>query len=143
MQMFSISFVHVQIQEVSPFTFEFKKIFHLNLYHFFEPKSAILQYSVYSLQALHTLVRNRLDREQKNDWIKAFGYRGQGSTKLRARDIDGIFEKGAPLLSEVPSPNSIDFLQDVVDVVNKAIVSEGGLVNYPSHIQPKEVHIVE
>lgn len=98
-------------------------------------------------KALHTLVGDRLDREQKNDWIKAFGYRGQGSAKLRARDIDGIFEKGAPLLSEVPSPNSIDFLPDVVDVVNTAIVSMGGFVDSPSHIQPikknTEVHIAE
>jgi signal recognition particle receptor subunit beta len=87
-------------------------------------------------KALHTLVKDRLDREQKNNWMKAFGHRGQGSTKLRSQDIEGIFEKGAPLLSEVPSPNSIDFLPDVVEVVNKAIDYEGGLVNYPSNIQP-------
>ena len=96
-------------------------------------------------KALHTLARDRLDREQKNEWIKAFGYRGQGSAKLRARDIDGIFEKGAPLLSEVPSANSIDFLPDVVDVINTAIVSVGGLIDSPSHIQTSkkntEVHI--
>ena len=86
--------------------------------------------------ALYILVKERLDKKQKNDWNKAFGYRGQGSTKLRAQEIEGIFEKGAPLLSEVPSTSSIDFLPDVVDIVNTAIVSEGGLVNYPSHIQP-------
>ena len=60
--------------------------------------------------ALHTLAKDRLDNEQKNDWIKAFEHRGQGSTKLRAKDLDGIFEKGAPLLSEIPSPNSMKLL---------------------------------
>ena len=85
--------------------------------------------------ALHTLAKVRLDKEQKNDWIKAFEHRGQGSTKLRAKDIDGIFEIGAPLLSEIPSPNSIDFVSEVIDVVNTSILSVGGSVNSPSHIQ--------
>lgn len=85
--------------------------------------------------ALHPLINDYLIGNQFSEWVKAYGYRGQGSTRLRAQDIESIFEKAAPLLSEVPSPSSLDFLSDIIDTVNAAILSGGGSVESSSRIR--------
>lgn len=76
---------------------------------------------------LHSLIRDCLIEDQRKEWVVAYGHRGQGSTKVRARDINVIYNKGAPLLVEVPSPESLNFLTRIRTVVNEAIQSRGGL----------------
>ncbi len=89
---------------------------------------------------LHSLIREFLIEEQQKEWGTAFGYRGQGSTKIRARDIDVIYNKGAPLLVEVPSPESLNFLTRIRAVVDEAIQLRGGLdENLPDDISSNAV----
>lgn len=78
---------------------------------------------------LHPLIDNYLVRDRLKEWALAYEHRGIGSTRVRARDIDGIFNKGAPLFSEIPSPEALHFLTDVRNVVKEAIKSCGGSVN--------------
>ena len=77
---------------------------------------------------LHPLINDCLIADRLKDWVVAHEYRGTGSTKVRAREIAGIYDKGAPLLAEVPSPEALDFLTDIRTIVKEAINSGGGLV---------------
>lgn len=77
---------------------------------------------------LHPLINDCLIADRLKEWVVAHAYRGPGSTKVRARDIAGIYDKGAPILAEVPSPEALDFLTDIRTVVKEAINSGGGLV---------------
>lgn len=78
---------------------------------------------------LHPLINDCLIRNRLKEWVVAYNRRGPGSTRFRARDIDGIYDKGAPLLAEVPSPESLDFLADIRNVVKEAIKLGGGSVD--------------
>jgi hypothetical protein len=52
-------------------------------------------------QRLHGFVRNRMIIIPRADWTTAFERSGQGSTKVRARDIDSIYHIVAPTLAEI------------------------------------------
>lgn len=81
---------------------------------------------------LHPLIDDYLVRDRLKEWATAYEHRGIGSTRVRARDIDGIFDKGAPLFSEIPLPEALHFLTSVRNVVKEAIKSCGGSVNMKS-----------
>ena len=74
---------------------------------------------------LSSLSNIQLIKNKFSEWEIAFWYRGIGSTKLRARDIQTIFDKGAPLFKEAPSPESSEFLHYIRDIIENAIKSVG------------------
>ena len=73
---------------------------------------------VYS--ALHNLLAERFSQEHLNEWVAAYAYRGAGSTRLRARDIRGIYESASPILAEAPHPDASSFLDAIRDLFREA-----------------------
>ncbi len=77
---------------------------------------------------LHDLVKERLFHDQVHAWGRAYAYRGQGSTKLRARDMRNIYETAAPIPGETPSSDAIQFLDIMRDLFKDAVKKAGGEV---------------
>jgi energy-coupling factor transporter ATP-binding protein EcfA2 len=73
---------------------------------------------VYS--ALHKLLSERFSQEHLNEWVTAYAYRGTGSTRLRSRDIRGIYESASPILAEAPNPDASSFLDAIRDLFREA-----------------------
>lgn len=74
---------------------------------------------------LHDLARRRLLDDRFSGWVGAYEHRGMGSTRVRARDIVGIYEEAAPVPNEMPS-DSNQFLFEVRRLVAEAIIAGGG-----------------
>jgi len=79
--------------------------------------------AVYS--KLHDLATERLFQGYLNEWSNAYGHRGYGSTRVRARDIRNIYESAAPIPEETPATKSVEFL-DVVRELFRAAAEEAG-----------------
>ena len=77
---------------------------------------------------LHAFLGKRLLTEQISDWQSAYGYRGAGSTLLRARDIRGIYEVAAPVPGETPAKDANAFLDAVRDTFREAAEEAGAKV---------------
>lgn len=77
---------------------------------------------------LHALIKDRLFHDQVHAWGTAYAYRGEGSTKLRARDIRNIYETAAPIPGETPSSEANQFLDVVRDLFRDAVKTAGGEV---------------
>ncbi|MCU6325986.1 hypothetical protein, partial [Enterobacter quasiroggenkampii] len=60
------------------------------------------------------------------EWRAAYEYRGKGSTFDRAQEINTIYESGAPIASTVITAISAEFLQEMRQLVHRAIVDHGG-----------------
>ena len=74
---------------------------------------------------LHELTRRRILDERLSGWLKAFEYRGTGSTRLRARDIVNIYESAAPVPNEMPGPDSSEFLFKIRELVAESVEAGG------------------
>ena len=73
-------------------------------------------------QDLPLLSTGRLREQPQPQWQEAYSLRGEGTTRIRASRIEGIFERFVP----VPDAASVDrqvweFLDEVKAVVNKAV----------------------
>lgn len=73
-------------------------------------------------QQLPFLSTSRLREQPQPQWNEAYSLRGEGTTRVRASRIEGIFERFVP----VPDAASVDrqvweFLDEVKAVVNKAV----------------------
>jgi energy-coupling factor transporter ATP-binding protein EcfA2 len=62
---------------------------------------------------LHDLANRRLFMEHVAKWGEAFSRSGTGSTRVRARDIRGVYEEAAPVPGETPEPESAELLDDI------------------------------
>ena len=79
-------------------------------------------------EMLHAFSTQRLIQSHLTQWVTAYDYRGQGSTRSRARDIRGVYEAAAPIPANRPGEDGNDFLFDVRSLVQSAITSSGGEV---------------
>jgi hypothetical protein len=75
---------------------------------------------------LHGLVEHRIVEQHLAEWRSAFDLRGKGSTFDRAQEINGIYERGAPIASTVMSKFAADFVQEMRALVHQAIIDVGG-----------------
>ena len=75
---------------------------------------------------LHSFVESKLIRIPRKDWIRAFNYRGRGSTYDRARLIRTIYESAAPIPGPALDTYSEEFLRTVRVLLHKAICDGGG-----------------
>ena len=82
--------------------------------------------AVYS--RLHKLIPDRLFIDHLNDWGTAYAHRGYGSTRERARDIQGIYNKAAAIPGETPDPKSMQFLDRIRDLFKEAAEDAGAVV---------------
>ena len=76
-------------------------------------------------ESLHELAENRLIEVQSIDWQIAFGFSGTGSSIERARQIKQVYDKAAPSISSVMDISVQEFLDEVKEIVVKAIQDNG------------------
>jgi hypothetical protein len=62
------------------------------------------------------------------DWMRAYEYKGRGSTLEGARDIRGIYEDAAPVPGAISTEHSRSFLEDIRRLVHAAIEDGGGKI---------------
>ena len=75
---------------------------------------------------LHPFVETKLIRVPRKDWVRAFDYRGAGSTYDRATVIRMIYESSTPIPRPVLDAHSEEFLREVRALLHEAIREGGG-----------------
>lgn len=75
---------------------------------------------------LHGFVETKLLEVPGPDWMKAFEYRGRGSTQDRRKVIQTIYDTSAPIPGPSLDPRSVAFLREVRKIVHDAIIAAGG-----------------
>lgn len=75
---------------------------------------------------LQAFVEEKLLQIPRRDWVKAFEYRGRGSTFNRAKVIQTIYNVSAPIPGPALDPRSTAFLREVRKIVHDAIEVAGG-----------------
>ena len=83
-----------------------------------------VQRAVFS--GLHPFVETKLIRVPRKDWVRAFDYRGAGSTYDRATVIRMIYESSTPIPRPVLDAHSEEFLREVRALLHEAIREGGG-----------------
>jgi len=77
-------------------------------------------------ERLHDFSRCKVLEERVGEWLKAYSYRGPGSTLPRARDIGRIYEVAAPIPNEIPGSDANKFLFEVRQLIAESVVHVGG-----------------
>lgn len=77
---------------------------------------------------LHELIKDRLFHDRLHEWITAYSHRGTGSTRSRAYDILGIYEVATPVPGELPTKESMNFLDVIRNLFRDAANSAGAEV---------------
>ena len=77
---------------------------------------------------IHRLAKRRLINEHLGEWQDAFDFRGIGSSYQRAEEIERIYNAAAPSITSVTGIAAQKFLDDVRQVVKKAVEEVGGKV---------------
>lgn len=80
---------------------------------------------------LHEFCSSRIFLNRVPDWSQAYSHRGTGSTRVRARDIRGIYDSAAPVPGEVPAADSNEFLIEIRKLLTRAIEDGGGKFHRP------------
>ena len=75
---------------------------------------------------LHRFVEEKLLRLPRRDWLRAFEFRGTGSTFERKRAIQTIYEGSAPIPRPALDPQAEEFLREVRLLTHEAIHEGGG-----------------
>jgi len=87
-------------------------------------------------RTLNDDIKRKMIDEHMKYWIQANNYAGIGSTKLRSRDIDLIYEKVSPLMNT--SENWHETPAYIKSVVNNSIDSVYKLMMEQSPEKPEE-----
>ena len=77
---------------------------------------------------IHHLAKRRLINEHLGEWQAAFDFRGIGSSYQRAEEIERIYNAAAPSITSVTGIAAQKFLDDIRQVVKKAVEEVGGRV---------------
>ena len=85
---------------------------------------SLVQRAVFS--RLHEFVETKLIHVPRRNWVKAFEFRGPGSTYERAVVIRNIYESSAPIPGPALEANSGEFLRQVRHLLHDAIEEGGG-----------------
>jgi hypothetical protein len=79
-------------------------------------------------QALHPFARDRILHNEMRRWVLAYSFRGTGSTRERASEIDGIYNEGAPVPSGIHIGSANTYVNAIRRLVRDAVRSAGGRV---------------
>ena len=77
---------------------------------------------------IHTLAERRLIAARLAGWRTAFSSSGGGSSYVRAREMDRIYDQAAPTITSVLDNSGQEFLEEVIQIVNDAVEEAGGSV---------------
>ena len=77
---------------------------------------------------LHAVAPERLLAAHLGEWAAAYGHSGQGSTAVRARHMRNIYDQAVPIPSDKASKDAMAFLDQVAQIVEEAVTSNGGLI---------------
>ena len=77
---------------------------------------------------IHDLSNRRLITSHPTEWRTAFSFSGTGSSRVRAKEMSGIYEEAAPSITSVPDPTTQDFLDQITRIVSDAVEEAGGSV---------------
>ncbi len=77
---------------------------------------------------LHELSRRRVLDERVGGWGQAYMHRGQGSTRVRAREVITLYEEAAPIPNEMPGPDANKFLFELRELIAESIKAGGGTI---------------
>ncbi len=77
---------------------------------------------------IHEVAFQRLIEKELPVWRRAYDYRGTGSTFLRARDIQSVYEEAMPVPSAGMTDVAKDFLKQIRKIVESAIRDAGANV---------------
>lgn len=91
-----------------------------------ESDGALAQVQRAVFSRLHEFVERKLLRVPRKDWVRAFDYRGPGSTYDRASVIRMIYEGSAPIPALMLDAHSQEFLREVRVLLHDAIREGGG-----------------
>lgn len=75
---------------------------------------------------LHSFVEQRLLKVPRKEWLKAFEYRGPGSTFDRKKVIQTIYDSSAPIPGPALDPQSEEFLRELRVLAHEAIREGSG-----------------
>ena len=67
------------------------------------------------------LSERRLITNHPTEWRTAFAHRGTGSSRVRAKEMSGIYEEAAPSITSELDPTAEKFLNQVTQIVSDAI----------------------
>ena len=77
-------------------------------------------------KVVEDFAQDRVLVRRATEWLKAYSYRGQGSTSVRSRDVEVIYDKAAPIPGGTADPAANAFLLETRRLVRKAIAAGGG-----------------
>jgi hypothetical protein len=90
---------------------------------------------------LHAFVEEKLVKVPRKEWLKAFEYRGPGSTFDRKKVIQTIYDASAPIPGPALDPQSEEFLRAVRLLAHEAIREGGGKLVSDVLGQPAVAHV--
>lgn len=64
--------------------------------------------------------------EQLSGWVEAYELRGTGSTRVRAKELIGLYEMAAPVPNEMPGADANEFLFELRELVAESVQEGGG-----------------
>ncbi|MCY4392958.1 MAG: hypothetical protein OXE43_13060 [Chloroflexi bacterium] len=79
-------------------------------------------------QRMHSFADERLVDSHLREWDRAYLFRGRGSSRERAREVNGIYDEAAPAITSARDVDAEEFLQEVIDIVNDSVIEAGGEV---------------
>ncbi len=91
-----------------------------------EEKTAINKIRQEVFVRIHKLAVQRLMTNKLDAWRTAFGFSGRGSSRLRAEEMDRIYNAAAPSITSAMDPPTQDFLNQIVQDVSDSIEESGG-----------------
>jgi hypothetical protein len=93
-----------------------------------EAQAVISQVRRAAFTKLHEIAFQRLIEKELPLWRKAYDHRGSGSTWLRARDIATVYEEAMPVPGAGMTVIAKEFLSEIRNIVESAIVEAGAKV---------------
>lgn len=77
---------------------------------------------------MHSFANKRLVDSHRRMWERAYLYRGRGSSRDRAREVNRIYGDAAPAITSAKDADAEEFLDEILLIVNDAVIDAGGSV---------------
>ena len=90
-------------------------------------------------KAVEDFAKDRVLVRRATEWMKAYSHRGHGSTWVRSREVETIYDIAAPIPGGTADPAANAFLLEIRKLLRKAIRAGGGeLVGLDEEIRAED-----